>query len=73
IDQAIAAGLSRFDAGAQGEHKLIRGFEPVITRSWHYLEHPGLRAAVSEFLQQERLGVMRYAETARDALPYRQE
>lgn len=73
IDQAIADGLSRFDAGAQGEHKLIRGFEPVITRSWHYLVHPGLRAAVSEFLQQERLGVMRYAETARDALPYRQE
>ncbi|MGE6530497.1 GNAT family N-acetyltransferase [Pseudomonas sp. NPDC077382] len=73
IDQAIAAGLPRFDAGAQGEHKLIRGFEPVITRSWHYLVHPGLRAAVSEFLQQERLGVMRYAETARDALPYRQE
>jgi hypothetical protein len=73
IDQAIASGLSRFDAGAQGEHKLIRGFEPVITRSWHYLVHPGLRAAVSEFLQQERLGVMRYAETARDALPYRQE
>ncbi|WP_417791307.1 GNAT family N-acetyltransferase [Stutzerimonas xanthomarina] len=73
IDQAIAAGLSRFDAGAQGEHKLIRGFEPVITRSWHYLEHPGLRAAVSEFLQQERLGVMRYTEAARDALPYRQE
>ena len=34
IDQAIAAGLQRFDAGAQGEHKLIRGFEPVITRSW---------------------------------------
>ncbi len=72
IDQAIAAGLSRFDAGAQGEHKLIRGFEPVITHSWHYLEHPGLRAAVSDFLQQERLGVMRYAEAARDALPYRQ-
>ncbi|MCQ4287719.1 GNAT family N-acetyltransferase [Pseudomonas stutzeri] len=72
IDQAIAAGLSRFDAGAQGEHKLIRGFEPVITRSWHYLVHPGLRAAVSDFLAQERLGVLRYAEAARDALPYRQ-
>lgn len=73
IDQAIAAGLSRFDAGAQGEHKLIRGFEPVITRSWHYLVHLGLRAAVSEFLEQERAGVLRYAEAARDALPYRQE
>ena len=73
IDQAIAAGLSRFDAGAQGEHKLIRGFEPVITRSWHYLVHPGLRAAVSDFLNQERQGVLRYAEAARGALPYRQD
>lgn len=73
IDQAIAGGLSRFDAGAQGEHKLIRGFEPVITRSWHYLVHPGLRAAVTDFLEQERLGVMRYAADAREALPYRQE
>lgn len=73
IDQAIAAGLPRFDAGAQGEHKLIRGFEPVITRSWHYLVHPGLHAAVSEFLEQERLGVLRYVEAARDALPYRQD
>ena len=73
IDQAIAAALPRFDAGAQGEHKLIRGFEPVITHSWHYLQHPGLRAAVSDFLEQERQGVLRYAEAARDALPYRQE
>lgn len=72
IEQAIAGGLSRFDAGAQGEHKLIRGFEPVITRSWHYLAHTGLRAAVSDFLAQERLGVLRYAEAAREALPYRQ-
>nr|MBF0681229.1 N-acetyltransferase [Pseudomonas sp.] len=73
IDQAIAAGMQRFDAGAQGEHKLIRGFEPVITRSWHYLEHPGLRAAVAEFLARERLGVLAYAQSAREALPYRQE
>ncbi len=72
IDQAIADGLQRFDAGAQGEHKLIRGFEPVITRSWHYLQHPGLRAAVADFLQQERAGVLGYAEAARQALPYRQ-
>lgn len=72
IEQAIAMGLQRFDAGAQGEHKLIRGFEPVITRSWHYLQHLGLRAAVSDFLEQERAGVLRYAEAAREALPYRQ-
>ncbi|WP_439859181.1 GNAT family N-acetyltransferase [Pseudomonas sp. MBLB4136] len=72
MDQAIAQGLQRFDAGAQGEHKLIRGFEPVLTRSWHYLCHPGLRAAVADFLEQERGGVQGYAEQARDLLPYRQ-
>ncbi len=72
IDYAIAHGLQRFDAGAQGEHKLIRGFEPQLTRSWHYLCHPGLRAAVADFLQQEQLGVQTYAEQARTLLPYRQ-
>lgn len=72
LEYAMAAGLRRFDAGAQGEHKLIRGFEPVITRSWHRLGHPGLRVAVSDFLAQERAGIRAYAEEARAALPYRQ-
>ncbi|OAE06500.1 GNAT family N-acetyltransferase [Pantoea sp. OXWO6B1] len=71
MDFAIAEGLQRFDAGAQGEHKLVRGFEPQITHSWHYLCHPGLRAAVEDFLQQERQGVHLWADEARDALPYR--
>ncbi|MCQ9422608.1 GNAT family N-acetyltransferase [Pseudomonas sp. LJDD11] len=72
MDYAIAHGLQRFDAGAQGEHKLIRGFEPQITHSWHYLLHPGLKDAVADFLEQERVGVLAYAEDARNALPYRQ-
>lgn len=72
IDYALVHGLSRFDAGAQGEHKLIRGFEPVITRSWHYLRHPGLRRAVADFLREERAGVLAYADEARGQLPYRQ-
>ncbi|NMY43017.1 N-acetyltransferase [Pseudomonas sp. WS 5013] len=72
IERAIAEGLQFFDAGAQGEHKLIRGFEPVITRSWHYLLHPGLRAAVANFLAEERLALRAYAEQARELLPYRQ-
>jgi len=71
MDYAIAAGLKRFDAGAQGEHKLVRGFEPQITTSWHYLTHPGLRDAVADFLQEEREGVRAWADEARDALPYR--
>ena len=72
MDYAIAHGIQRFDAGAQGEHKLIRGFEPVITRSWHYLRHQGLKVAVNDFLERERIGVLAYAEEARSALPYRQ-
>ncbi|MDD0844158.1 GNAT family N-acetyltransferase [Pseudomonas sp. Gutcm_11s] len=72
IERAIGEGLQHFDAGAQGEHKLIRGFEPVITRSWHYLLHPGLRAAVANFLDEERPAVQAYAEQARELLPYRQ-
>jgi hypothetical protein len=71
MDYAIANQLQRFDAGAQGEHKLIRGFEPVLTHSWHYLCHPGLRTAVQDFLVQERPAVRAYAEQARAALPYR--
>jgi len=71
MEFAIAEGLQRFDAGAQGEHKLVRGFEPVITHSWHYLAHPGLRAAVEDFLQQERAGVHDWADEARAALPFR--
>lgn len=73
MDYAMAKGLARFDAGAQGEHKLIRGFEPVLTHSWHYLRHPGLRSAVEDYLVQERDGVRAWAVEARDALPYRQE
>jgi len=72
MDYAIAHGVKRFDAGAQGEHKLIRGFEPTITHSWHYLRHPGLKAAVGEFLEAERVGILGYAEQAKAALPYRQ-
>lgn len=72
MEQAIAQGLQRFDAGAQGEHKLIRGFEPTLTHSWHYLVHDGLRDAVAGFLQEEREGVLAYAEQARELLPYRQ-
>ena len=72
MDYAIANSLQRFDAGAQGEHKLIRGFEPVITHSWHYLCHPGLRAAVADFLAEEQHGIRAYAEQACELLPYRQ-
>lgn len=57
IDYAIAHGLARVEAGAQGEHKLARGYRPVVTRSAHYLADRGLKAAVADYLERERSGV----------------
>ncbi len=57
IDAAIALGLSRVEAGAQGGHKLARGYEPVQTWSAHHIVHPGFRAAIADFLEKERAGV----------------
>ncbi|MBN9458316.1 MAG: N-acetyltransferase [Bosea sp.] len=54
IDYAIAHGLSRVEAGAQGEHKLARGYRPVITRSLHHIADPGLSRPVAAYLAQER-------------------
>lgn len=54
IDYAIAHGLSRVEAGAQGEHKLARGYRPVVTRSLHHIADPGLRRPVAAYLAQER-------------------
>ena len=57
IDLAIARGLKRVEAGAQGGHKLARGYEPVVTTSAHWFADSGFRAAVAEFLEREREGV----------------
>ncbi|KXU37306.1 acyltransferase superfamily protein [Ventosimonas gracilis] len=73
MDYAIAQGLHEFDAGAQGEHKLLRGFRPTLTRSWHYLCHDGLRQAVRHFLAEERRAVQGYMDEAQTLLPYRQD
>ena len=54
IDAAIARGLATVEAGAQGEHKLARGYAPVATFSAHYLPDPGFRRAVADFLERER-------------------
>jgi predicted N-acyltransferase len=57
IDAAIERGLGRVEAGAQGGHKLARGYEPVQTFSAHWLADGGFRAAVADFLDRERRGV----------------
>lgn len=70
IDWAIRNGLATVQAGAQGEHKLARGYEPVITKSVHFLPNPSFRKAVTRFLEEEREVVARELEWARSALPY---
>lgn len=71
IELAIERKLALFDAGAQGEHKLIRGFEPVITHSWHWVAHPGFNDALLRYTAEETEQVMAYKESALAALPYR--
>ena len=73
IDFCIREGLRRFDAGAQGEHKLARGFEPVLTRSCHLIGHPGFRTAIHDFLEREREATESYLHEAWLALPYRKQ
>ncbi|WP_421836871.1 GNAT family N-acetyltransferase [Novosphingobium sp.] len=57
IDAAIALGLKRVEAGAQGQHKLARGYKPVPTWSAHYITDPNFRSAIADFLERERRGV----------------
>ena len=71
IDFAIAHGLGSVQAGAQGEHKLARGYEPVITSSLHYIPDVGFRHAIADFLVREREAITSELEWAREALPYR--
>lgn len=72
IELALALGLEHIDAGAQGEHKLVRGFEPVITHSWHGILHPAFREAIGNFTLEEAEHVHAYYEDALSVLPFRQ-
>jgi predicted N-acyltransferase len=71
IDYAIAHGLRRVEAGAQGEHKIQRGYLPVETRSAHWIADPGLRKAVADFLKRERAAMAREIVELTELSPYR--
>lgn len=71
IDFAIEHKLARVEAGAQGEHKIQRGYRPVRTYSAHWIVHEGLRAAVAHFLDRERPAVDAEIAALADALPFR--
>ena len=71
IDYAIEHGLRLVEAGAQGEHKLLRGYAPVATYSAHWIEHRGLRDAVAQFLSAEMPAVAHEIEALHDHTPFK--
>lgn len=71
IDAAIARGLKTVEAGAQGEHKLARGYVPVPTYSAHYIPHPAFRRAVAEFVVREREAIAAESEFLGELTPFR--
>jgi predicted N-acyltransferase len=71
IDFALQHGLTRVEAGAQGGHKLARGYLPSETYSAHYIADPGLRRAVADYLKRERLAVTREIALLTEESPYR--
>ena len=71
IEAAIARGLQRVEAGAQGEHKLARGYEPVPTWSAHFIPNPGFRRAVAEYLEREREAVAHNIEALVEYTPFK--
>jgi predicted N-acyltransferase len=72
IDYCITHGLRRFEAGAQGEHKLARGFLPVATYSAHWLSHPPFYRVIGDFLRRERDGVEYYMSELNEHTPFKQ-
>ncbi len=71
IDAAIARGLARVEAGAQGEHKLARGYAPVTTWSAHYIPDPGFRRAIADYLTHERDAVAQEQEYLGELAPFK--
>jgi len=71
IDFAIDRKLRIVEAGAQGEHKLARGYLPVTTHSAHFIPHEGFRRAIADYLDHERADVARFGEILSDAAPFK--
>jgi uncharacterized protein len=69
VEDCIARGLRRFEPGAGGSHKLVRGFAPCVTHSAHHIAHPRLDAAVRDFLARERAAV--HAKTEDRSIAFR--
>ncbi len=73
IEFCIENDLKSFDPGTQGEHKLMRGFEPVKSSSYHWIADSRFRAAIAQFLNHEKRGMDQYQQQAETYLPYRKD
>ena len=73
IERCIARGIPLFEAGAQGEHKLLRGFEPAPTYSSHWMRHPGLHQAISDLTAREARSVAEHMRYLAEHGPYKRE
>jgi len=73
IEYCIAHQIDNFEPGAQGEHKITRGFVPTITRSAHYIRHPGFRDAIANYLAQETPHVEQRCAGLTDLLPFKSD
>ena len=71
IQYCIEHGLKRFEPGAQGEHKISRGFLPTPTWSAHYIDHPQFRVAIEDFLQHETIGIKNAIAQLEQHSPYK--
>ena len=72
IEYCLERGLSHFDPGTQGEHKISRGFHPILTWSNHWLAEPGFDDAIRDFVEEEAEHVQLYAEQACELLPFKE-
>jgi uncharacterized protein len=71
LQWCIANGYTRFEGGAQGEHKMARGLMPVRTHSAHWLAHPEFARAVADFLEREGSGIEHYIDELNDRRPFK--
>jgi len=71
VDYCIERGLKRFDSGAQGDHKISRGFEPITTYSAHWLKDVRFAKAIEQFLAREQKAVQLYKQDAAACLPFK--
>jgi predicted N-acyltransferase len=72
IEYCIDQGLEKFDPGAQGEHKIARGFHPLPVYSCHWLAEPGAQQAIGDFVRREQQQIDAYIRQARESLPFKQ-